>query len=81
MTDNVRPLRGNVCSMNIQAELTQDFARCVDNFQEEMPATGALWVVFDDKGKHRVGWTADKSALPAGSILGMGIAALTKALS
>lgn len=74
---NVTPLRGDVAGLNSKSAMVDDFARCIENFQEQSPATGGVWVIFDDEGGWRTGWTSEASALPATAILGMAVRALT----
>ena len=75
-SNNVLAMNGEAVSPSAKASLVNDFARTVDNFQIESPATGAVWVVFDDSGAWRTGWTSENSNLPATAIIGMGVRAL-----
>lgn len=76
MNSNVTPLRGDIEGMTTKSAMVSDFARGIETFQEESPVTGAVWVIFDDTGGWRTGWTAEASALPATAIIGMATRAL-----
>lgn len=77
--DTIIALHGAQASLPFRQRIAVDVIGSVERFEAggDTP-TGAVWVVFDDKGAFRSGWSAEQSALPSTAIIGMAIAALTR---
>ena len=78
-TATVVALHGEPSSLAFRQRIAVDIVGSVERFEAsgDVP-TGAVWVVFDDNGAFRTGWSAEQSALPSTAIIGMAIAALTR---
>jgi hypothetical protein len=79
--DNVKVIGGGNLDFALQRQITASLGDTLRDFQdqdpENRPATGAVWVVFNDAGDFRSGWDTRNSALPSSAAIGIGIAALT----
>ncbi len=77
--NNVTSINGEIASLPFRQSVARDVAETCAKFEAagDKP-TGAVWVVFDDKGSFRTGWCSEYSELPATAIIGMAIGALTR---
>lgn len=78
-TATVVALHGELSTLAFRQRIAVDVVGSVERFEAEGEVpTGAVWVVFNDEGAFRSGWSAEQSALPSNAIIGMAIAALTR---